>query len=164
MKYDVIIIGWGKAGKTLAKTFSADGKTVAVIERDEKMAGGTCINVACIPTKTLSVDSVKGTDYVDAFERRNLVVKKLNETNYQNLATEETIDIYFGEASFKNDRELIVRAGEERFSLKGALVFINTGSESRIPNIRGIMESKHVYDSTQLQELPFLPKRHTLSL
>ena len=159
MKYDVIIIGWGKAGKTLAKTFSADGKTVAVIERDEKMAGGTCINVACIPTKTLSVDSVKGADYVDAFERRNLVVKKLNETNYQNLATEETIDIYFGEASFKNDRELIVRAGEERFSLKGALVFINTGSESRIPNIRGIMESKHVYDSTQLQELPFLPKR-----
>ena len=39
LKYDVIIIGWGKAGKKKEKTFSADGKTVAVIERDEKMAG-----------------------------------------------------------------------------------------------------------------------------
>lgn len=159
MKYDVIILGWGKAGKTLAKRFAGDGKKVAVIERDVKMAGGTCINIACIPTKTLAVDSAKGTRYEDAFERRNLVVKKLNETNFKNLATEETLDIYFGEGSFKNDNELFVRAGQERVTLQGDLIFINTGAENRVPKIHGLMESKAIYDSTQLQELPHMPKR-----
>lgn len=159
VKYDVIIIGWGKAGKTLAKKFAVEGKKVAVIERDREMAGGTCINIACIPTKTLAIDSFRGNVYSDAFDRRNLVVKKLNETSYQNLATEKTLDIYFGEGSFKNDEELLVRAGDDSIVLKGELIFINTGAESDFPKIRGIKESKHVYDSTQLQELPSLPKR-----
>lgn len=159
VKYDVIIIGWGKAGKTLAKKFAVEGKRVAVIERDREMAGGTCINIACIPTKTLANDSFQGRTYADAFDRRNLVVKKLNESNFQNLATEKTLDIYFGAGSFISDEELIVRAGNESIVLKGELIFINTGAESYIPKIRGLKESNHVYDSTQLQKLPHLPKR-----
>ena len=52
-KYDMIVIGFGKAGKTLAGKYAAEGKTVAVIEKDDNMYGGTCINVGCIPSKTL---------------------------------------------------------------------------------------------------------------
>ena len=52
-KFDSIIIGFGKGGKTLAGTLAQSGQTVALIERDPKMYGGTCINVACIPTKSL---------------------------------------------------------------------------------------------------------------
>ena len=51
--FDVIIIGFGKGGKTLAAEFAKRGKKVAVVERSEKMYGGTCINIGCIPTKTL---------------------------------------------------------------------------------------------------------------
>ena len=55
MKFDKIIIGFGKAGKTLA-VFAADkGEKVAIIEKSPKMYGGTCINIACIPTKVLAV-------------------------------------------------------------------------------------------------------------
>ena len=53
MKFDAIIIGFGKAGKTLAGFLAKKGEKVALIERSEKMYGGTCINIGCIPTKTL---------------------------------------------------------------------------------------------------------------
>ena len=51
-QYDAIIIGFGKAGKTLAAELSNRGWQVAVIEQSDEMYGGACPNVACIPTKT----------------------------------------------------------------------------------------------------------------
>ena len=51
--FDVIIIGFGKGGKTLAAEFAKRGWKVAIVERSDKMHGGTCINIGCIPTKTL---------------------------------------------------------------------------------------------------------------
>ena len=52
-QYDDIIIGFGKGGKTLAAELARRGHKVAMIERSDKMYGGTCINIGCIPTKTL---------------------------------------------------------------------------------------------------------------
>ena len=52
-KYDAIIIGFGKAGKTLAAELGSRGWNVAIIERSAGMYGGTCINIGCIPTKKL---------------------------------------------------------------------------------------------------------------
>ena len=57
MKFDKVIIGFGKAGKTLAVLAASKGEKVALIEKSSKMYGGTCINIACIPTKTLAVAS-----------------------------------------------------------------------------------------------------------
>ena len=51
-KYDAIVIGGGKGGKTLAMYLGKQKYKVALIERDPMMIGGGCINVACIPTKT----------------------------------------------------------------------------------------------------------------
>ena len=51
--YDDIIIGGGKAGKTLAPALIAVGRKTALVERSLNMIGGGCINVACIPTKTM---------------------------------------------------------------------------------------------------------------
>ena len=51
--YDAAIIGFGKGGKTLANALAKQGKRVALVEQSAKRYGGTCINVACIPTKTL---------------------------------------------------------------------------------------------------------------
>ena len=57
--YDIVVIGFGKAGKTLAAKFSKSGKSVALIEKDKNMYGGTCINVGCIPSKRLITDALK---------------------------------------------------------------------------------------------------------
>jgi len=51
MKYDSIIVGAGQAGPPLAERLAQAGQRVAVIERHRM--GGTCVNVGCIPTKTL---------------------------------------------------------------------------------------------------------------
>ena len=52
-QYDAIVIGFGKGGKTLAGKLGASGKTVAMIEKSDRMYGGTCLNVGCIPSKSL---------------------------------------------------------------------------------------------------------------
>jgi len=49
-QYDAVIIGFGKAGKTLAAELAAHDWSVAMVERSDKMYGGTCINIGCIPT------------------------------------------------------------------------------------------------------------------
>ena len=51
--YQNLIIGFGKAGKTLAGFLAKKGETVALVERSKERYGGTCINVACIPSKSL---------------------------------------------------------------------------------------------------------------
>jgi pyruvate/2-oxoglutarate dehydrogenase complex dihydrolipoamide dehydrogenase (E3) component len=48
---DLLVVGGGKAGKTLAMDLAREGRKVSMVERG--MIGGTCINVACIPTKTI---------------------------------------------------------------------------------------------------------------
>ena len=50
-KFKNIIIGFGKAGKTLAKYLAQHDETVLLIERSKQMYGGTCINVGCLPSK-----------------------------------------------------------------------------------------------------------------
>ncbi len=59
-QYDIIVLGFGKAGKTLAAKFGSMGKSVAMIEENPLMYGGTCINIACIPTKTMIIAASKG--------------------------------------------------------------------------------------------------------
>lgn len=67
-KYQAVIIGFGKAGKTLAVTLAKAGWRVALIEQSNAMYGGTCINIGCIPTKTLVHDAQQHTDFVRAIQ------------------------------------------------------------------------------------------------
>ncbi|EIZ3929893.1 FAD-dependent oxidoreductase, partial [Escherichia coli] len=85
-KYQAVIIGFGKAGKTLAVTLAKAGWRVALIEQSNAMYGGTCINIGCIPTKTLVHDAQQHTDFVRAIQRKNEVVNFLRNKNFHNLA------------------------------------------------------------------------------
>jgi pyruvate/2-oxoglutarate dehydrogenase complex dihydrolipoamide dehydrogenase (E3) component len=49
--YDAIVIGTGQAGPSLTARLARDGQTTAVLERQRFV--GTCVNLGCIPTKTL---------------------------------------------------------------------------------------------------------------
>src|SRR5512137_1446185 len=61
--YDVIIIGGGPGGYVAAERLGAAKKRVLLVEK--AALGGTCLNVGCIPTKTL-LNSAK--HYVHALE------------------------------------------------------------------------------------------------
>src|SRR5262249_12381302 len=60
-RFDDVVLGGGKGGKSLAMALAGAGHKVALIERGQ--IGGTCINVACIPTKTM-VASAKLADLI----------------------------------------------------------------------------------------------------
>lgn len=68
--YNLIVIGFGKAGKTLAKYASSQGQQVALIEQFTESYGGTCINHGCIPSKVLVNDGIKHVDFSTAFSRK----------------------------------------------------------------------------------------------
>src|SRR5690606_35151515 len=98
--YKNIIIGFGKGGKTLASWLASQGEEVAVIEKSRKMYGGTCINVACIPTKSLIVNAEKGMNFGKARKTKDKLVGALREKNYDKLANAANATVIDGVASF----------------------------------------------------------------
>lgn len=76
MKYDSIIIGFGKGGKTLAGFLANKGKKIALIEKSPKMYGGTCINIACLPSKNLVKNSDKVSKMDLSYEEKNIKFKE----------------------------------------------------------------------------------------
>jgi len=68
--YNNLIIGFGKGGKTLAAWLGKRDEEVALIEMSDKMYGGSCINVACIPTKSLIKNAEEKLPYEKAFSKK----------------------------------------------------------------------------------------------
>ena len=156
-KYQAVIIGFGKAGKTLAVTLAKAGCRVALIEQSNAMYGGTCINIGCIPTKTLVHDAQQHTDFVRAIQRKNEVVNFLRNKNFHNLADMPNIDVIDGQAEFINNHSLRVHRPEGNLEIHGEKIFINTGAQAVVPPIPGITTTPGVYDSTGLLNLKELP-------
>ncbi|UXU55160.1 FAD-dependent oxidoreductase [Staphylococcus agnetis] len=156
--YDFVVIGFGKAGKTFAKTAASKGKKVAVIEQSPKMYGGTCINIGCIPSKTL-IQASKTLPFTEAMTRKAEVVQVLNQKNYLNLADDPHIDVYDGKATFQSEHEVRIEGMTAETTIRGDVIIINTGATPVIPEIDGIKTSQFVYDSTGVMALPSQPQR-----
>lgn len=169
--FDVIIIGFGKGGKTLAAEFAKRGQKVAIIERSDKMYGGTCINIGCIPTKTLVHQAKMASALKDAtFEERSefyrnavsvkeSVTSALRNKNYHNLADNPNVTVYTGIGSFVSADVVAVRTATEKIRLTSKRIIINTGAETVIPPIEGVAGNPFVYTSTSIMELADLPRR-----
>lgn len=153
--YDAIIIGFGKGGKTLAGEFAKQGKKVALIEKSNQMYGGTCINEGCIPSKSLIVQAETKT-YANAINQKEKLITKLRQKNYDKLAQFDNVDIIDGTARFVNNHEVEI-IGQD--AIEGDYIFINTGSTSVIPSIKGIENTQHIYTSATLMKEKNLPKR-----
>ncbi len=169
--FDVIIIGFGKGGKTLAAEFAKRGRKVAIVERSDKMYGGTCINIGCIPTKTLVHQAKIASGMKDAtFEERSefyrnaisvkeAVTSALRNKNYHNLADNPNVTVYTGVGSFVSSDVVSVRTSTEEIMLTSKQIIINTGAETVIPPIDGVAGNPLVYTSTSIMELTELPRR-----
>lgn len=169
--YNAIIIGFGKGGKILAADLAKRGQKVAMVERSSGMYGGTCINIACIPTKALIHQAKvngykhltnfeqKAQAYQEAIAKKNEITAFLRKKNFDMLNDLPNVDVYTGVGSFISSTEVEVTTETEKFVLSGDKFFINTGSLPVIPPIKGIRESQRVYTSTTLMELERLPER-----
>ncbi len=155
-QYDAIIIGFGKGGKLLAAELAERNWKVAIVERSPQMYGGTCVNVGCIPTKTLIheseyaekryYDDYKNQSklYALAVARKDKLVSFLREKNYENVKNKPNITLYDGTASFLSENTIRIVSGKDETILEGKEIFINTGSTPILPAIDGLKESKYV--------------------
>ncbi len=158
--FDNLIIGFGKGGKTLAAWLAKQGQQVALIETSEKMYGGSCINIACIPSKSLIVSGEKELPYPTAYKEKKELTALLREKNFKNLNELPSVTIITGHASFVSANEVsVITAGNEQISIQARRIFINTGSKPFIPDIPGINISKKVFTSASLMEQPVLAEK-----
>lgn len=127
------------------------------------MYGGTCINIACLPSKRLIIEAANGVSYVDAINGKNEMTAQLREKNYHMLADEKTVTVLDGKAHFIADHEIEVELPNgKKAQYKGDRIFINTGAVPVMLPIPGLKESKYILDSTQAMDEKKMPKNLTI--
>jgi pyruvate/2-oxoglutarate dehydrogenase complex dihydrolipoamide dehydrogenase (E3) component len=163
---DLLVIGWGKGGKTLAGTLARAGRRVAVVEQSEAMIGGSCINIACIPTKILVHDAEnrRKTDDVDAYfakavTRRDTLTGAMRKKNFSMLDSLDSVLLVSGRAEFTGEREVLVTGGDDSLRITADTVVVNTGSVATVPAIDGAALGGRIHDSRTLQHVTPFPRR-----
>ena len=168
-KYDAIIIGTGQSGPALAAQLSKEGLDAAIIER--KLFGGTCVNVGCIPTKTLVASARaaymarRGTEFgvmingdilVDMQRvkaRKDGVVKQSNQGVTNWMKTTPNLAVFEGHARFESEHSVRVN-GE---LLEADRIFINVGGRALAPPMPGLDDVDYLTNSS-IMEVDFLPE------
>ncbi|MTT33060.1 mercury(II) reductase [Terrilactibacillus sp. BCM23-1] len=167
--YDYIIIGSGGAAFASAIKAREYGARVAMIERG--IVGGTCVNIGCVPSKTLLRageinnqaknhpfkglhTSAAEADLAQLVEQKNELVETLRIQKYENLIGTYGFELIKGEAKFVNEKTIEVNGRQ----LTGKRFLIATGASPLIPDIPGL---NHVdfLTSTTLLELKKISKR-----
>ena len=159
---DVLVIGWGNAGKTIAGRLAAEGRKVALVERSAQMYGGTCINIACVPTKDL-IDSASKRDgrdpvsyFTSAVADRDALISALNHANHAML--EGKVLLLDGIASFTGPHTVKVAGGDDEIAVHAETIIVNTGSHPAALPIPGA-DGPRVHNSTTIQHVDPLPSR-----
>ena len=161
-----LIIGFGKAGKTLAGFLGSRGESVILVEKDKKMYGGTCINVGCIPSKFLSnkatLRKVSNLDnetyYKYAVTAKKELIAKLNKANYDRVAGVPNVKIIDGIASFINANVVEVKSDSEVIQIQAERIFINTGLVPVVPKIEGLNLSERIHTSETIMDMETFPE------
>ena len=155
---DVLIIGFGKGGKTLAGYLGKRGIETVLVEQSEKMYGGTCINIGCIPTKALVVQAERHTPYASAVAAKDALTGFLRGKNYDALAGLASVRVVTGKASFLDaNRVQVSRPDAPDVLIQARRICINTGTVPVIPGIPGLERSSRLYSSTTLMDEKVLP-------
>ena len=172
MKYFLAIIGGGPAGYTAAEMASKAGKNVVIFEQNA--LGGTCLNVGCIPTKSLlygakqyynathaqkygvSAENVSF-DYSAMQKRKTIVVRKLVAGIKARLNNEYcTLVSGFASVLNRTDACVTIQCGEQSFEAENLMIC--TGSTNFVPPIPGVKDNPAVWDSTDALAATELPK------
>jgi len=175
-KFDVLVLGGGTAGKLAAWTMATEGKRTAVVDR--KYVGGSCPNIACLPSKNV-IHSAKVAslvarhrefgietgpitiDMAGVYARKRDMVDGIIQVHLDKYrATLDKLrgdELIFGEGTFVAPRTLHValRDGGDR-TLTADRVFIDIGSRATIPDTPGLREAKpltHI-EALDLQRRP----------
>ena len=169
VRYDAIVIGTGQAGPSLAVRLANSGRKTAVLER--KRFGGTCVNVGCIPTKTLvaSARAIHMARRGDEFgfttgglvqvdmkrvkARKDAVVRQSTEGVEKWLRNTKNLIVYDGHGRFESART--VRVNDD--VLEADQIFINVGARASTPPIPGLADVPYL-TNVGMMEIDTLPE------
>ncbi|MFA6714457.1 MAG: dihydrolipoyl dehydrogenase [Victivallaceae bacterium] len=171
-KFDLCVIGAGPGGYVAAIHAGQKGLNVALIEKEH--FGGTCLNIGCIPTKTLIAGvevlhkARRAADFgVDISgkitpnwgkmqTRKDDVIVKLRK-GIGSLLKAAGVKTFNGTASFLDRKTVVINGGDDNGAKISADNFIiASGSESLVPGF--IPESKRVLTSTELLSIGEIPE------
>jgi len=161
---DVIVVGFGKGGKTAAHALTDAGKRVVLIEQSEEMYGGTCPNVGCVPTKMLvhysnsrRLEDEAQEFFANSIEGVRALTASFRAGNFDALDGKDTATVITGAAHFVDSHTVAVGVGQDQIMVTAPTILINTGSEPIVPDIEGIATSAHIVSSTELTRAAVLP-------
>ncbi|MEO7109799.1 MAG: FAD-containing oxidoreductase [Polyangiaceae bacterium] len=168
-KFDAIIIGTGQSGPPLAGRLAKAGRKVAIIER--KLFGGTCVNVGCIPSKTL-IASARAAHVVRRAKelgvnfggevsvdmkrvkaRKDEIVHQSNEGVTTWLEGTENLTVIRGHARFESATS--VKVGSDVYEAEQ--FFIDVGGRASVPKVPGLEGVSYLTNSTMM-DVDFLPE------
>jgi pyruvate/2-oxoglutarate dehydrogenase complex dihydrolipoamide dehydrogenase (E3) component len=172
-EYDIVVLGAGAAGKFISWTFAKEGMKVACIEK--KYVGGSCPNIACLPSKNV-IHSAKVASFFQRSEefgitkdkysinmsavrdRKRKMVDGLVQMHMDKFNASGT-ELVCGVGRFVEPKtiEVTLNDGGTRV-LRGKKVVISTGSRAKIDNTPGLRESKPLTHIEAL-ELDVVPRR-----
>jgi len=170
-EYDLVILGGGTGSTVAAWTFAKQGQRVAVVDR--KYIGGSCPNIACLPSKNI-IHGAKVASYVRSSEdfgiakegftvemarvrgRKRKMVSGLNDM-YLDIYKNTGAQLVFGSGRFIAHRTLEVTLSDgTRRQLRGTNVIISTGTRAALPPVPGLVDAQpltHV-EALELDEVP----------
>jgi len=170
-EYDVVALGSGEGAKYVAWTLAKQGQHVAVIER--KYIGGSCPNIACLPSKNV-IHSAKIASYFRRSEefgiskenfrvnmsavrdRKRKMVDGLIDMHLENFKASGA-ELVMGSGCFIGPKTLQVALldGGTRI-LRGDKIIIGTGTRATLEDIPGLSESRpltHI-EALELDHVP----------
>ncbi len=172
-EFDVVVIGAGPGGYVCAIRAAQLGFKTALVEKYSTL-GGTCLNVGCIPSKTLLDSSERYFDCVHHFKNHGIKVENVGfdfskmVQRVRDVVKDTTVGIDFlmkknkvtvfnGLGTFKDSSTLTVRGKEESLELKGKKFVIATGSKPS--TLKGVdIDKERIITSTEALYLKDVPK------
>jgi pyruvate/2-oxoglutarate dehydrogenase complex dihydrolipoamide dehydrogenase (E3) component len=170
-EFDLVILGGGTGSTVAAWTFAGEGKRVAVVDR--KYIGGSCQNIACLPSKNI-IHSAKVVDYVRRSkefgiasadfaidmaavrERKRNMVRGLNDMYMENYR-KTGAEFILGTGRFVAPRTVEVTLADGTIRrLRGANVIVSTGTRAALETVSGLAEAQpltHI-EALELDEIP----------
>jgi pyruvate/2-oxoglutarate dehydrogenase complex dihydrolipoamide dehydrogenase (E3) component len=170
--YDILVIGSGEAGKYLAWTMAGEGHRTAVVER--KLIGGSCPNIACLPSKNIihsakvrsftmraaefgielesAVTSMKGVQ-----ARKRAMVDSLRQLHLDRYRASGA-ELIMGEARFVGERAVdVALADGGMHRISGERVFLDLGTHATVPDVPGLAAARPM-THVELLDLDRLPE------
>jgi pyruvate/2-oxoglutarate dehydrogenase complex dihydrolipoamide dehydrogenase (E3) component len=168
-RYDLIVLGGGAGGLTVAAGAASMGAKVALIEKEEQ-PGGDCLHYGCVPSKAFIAAAkevhlariaarefgfiMEGEpDFLHALNRVKSAIADIQKHDDANRFRKMGIDVFQGFGTFKDDHHIEITGGE---TLYGKRIVISTGSSPVIPPVEGLREAGFLTNETvfDLQNKP----------